>query len=52
MSYYEAVGIQGHTYGLGDWGDLVAAAEAAYEYIDDDIVCIRQVSYAPAYEEE
>ena len=39
---YIAVGIDGHQYGLGDWGDLVAAAEAAYEYVDDEIVAIMQ----------
>ena len=39
---YIAIGIDGHRYGLGDWGDLVAAAEAACEYIDDEIVAIVQ----------
>jgi hypothetical protein len=39
---YIAIGIDGHRYCLGDWCDLVAAAEAACEHIDDDIVAIVQ----------
>ena len=41
---YIAIGIDGHQYGLGNHGDLVAAAEAAYTYIDDDIVSIHVVT--------
>lgn len=40
---YIAIGIDGHQYGLGDYGDFIAAAEAACEYIDDDIVAIHVV---------
>ena len=47
---YIAIGIDGHQYGLGDYGDFVAAAEAAYEYIDDEIVAIEVV--LDVYEKE
>jgi len=40
---YIAIGIDGHQYGLGDYGDFIAAAEAACEYIDDEIVSIHVV---------
>ena len=40
---YIAIGIDGHRYGLGDCGDIVAAAEIAIEYVhDDEIVAIVQ----------
>ena len=35
---YIAIGIDGHQYGLGDCGDIVAAAEIAIEYVHDDVI--------------
>ena len=37
MIWY-ASDIEGNTYTLGDYGDVVAAAEAAVDYIDNEVI--------------